>query len=517
MLKKWPKFISFIEKYFFWIILVGYLGLTLSALLDTNHFLYNMEPYPDGILYSLSGKNFWLGRGLKLIFSFGEISNWVPPVYSVLLGLLALIFKQPVAFYLMNLLIQVSFLSIFYWLLKKTTKNKWLKIIGMLVLFSHSLLILLPSIPMTENLTLLFFIMMVASFFTDGYKKYGILALAFIGALLTRYSIFPILMGGIIIIPLLSFQKTSWKKRGVIAFFSLALFLLALWFLSFRKINIFGFIQSVLVNNSPWQGTRFIIPNLIAYSKMLLFNKGLFLWLNIGLTNFIFFGLFLTSFFVLFKKKLWQKFWLLSVLFLTQFPLQLVFYVADARYIIYSIPLVVLGVAWLIDALPEKRKILIPLVILGIFLQLFMQRNLVRQIVADNLLGRSTAWQYEAIKHFNSVLENDSLIITALPPFLVDTYQEKNYRALPLSYTQEFMNKKKHVWGDDIGYEDLYKTYQNWLDEGKTIYISNAYITHHENVIKDFENYKKLFSMELKSKGCENACDIYKLELLNND
>ena len=232
-----------------------------------------MEPYPDGILYSLSGKNFWLGRGLKLIFSFGEISNWVPPVYSVLLGLLALIFKQPVAFYLMNLLIQVSFLSIFYWLLKKTTKNKWLKIIGMLVLFSHSLLILLPSIPMTENLTLLFFIMMVASFFTDGYKKYGILALAFIGALLTRYSIFPILMGGIIIIPLLSFQKTSWKKRGVIAFFSLALFLLALWFLSFRKINIFGFIQSVLVNNSPWQGTRFIIPNLIAYSKMLLFNK----------------------------------------------------------------------------------------------------------------------------------------------------------------------------------------------------------------------------------------------------
>ena len=485
MLKKWPKLISFIEKHFLLIILFGYLLLTLPALLDTNHFLYNLEPYPDGILYSLSGKSFWLGNGLKLIFEFGEKSHWVPPIYSVILGVGAITLKQPFAFYLTNILIQVLFLSTFYWILKQTTKSKWIRIIGMLSLLGHSLLFLLPSIPMTENLTIFFFTLMIASFFVKGNKKFILMALSVVGMLFTRYSIFPVIMGGIIIIPLLSL----------------------------RNINVFNFVKSVLSNNSSWQGTRFIFLNLITYAKMLFLNKGLFLWLNIGLTNFIFTGMFFTSLFVLFKKKMWQKFWILFVLFFAQFPLQLVFYVADARYLIYSIPLVVLGVVWLIDALPKKRRLLIPMAIFGIFLQLFMQRSLVRQIVADNLLGRSTAWQYEAIKHFDSVLKNDSLVITALPPFLVDAYQEKSYRALPLSYTQEFMNKKQYIWGGDLNHANLTESYKQWINEGKTIHISNSYITHHKSVINDFEKFKEEFSFELISSGCENACNIYKLDI----
>ncbi|MFZ5437824.1 MAG: hypothetical protein ACOZAK_02125 [Patescibacteria group bacterium] len=507
------KLLKFIEKNLLWLIIGLYLLITLPALFDPNHFLFNLEPYPDGILYALSGKNFWLGNGLKLIFEFGEKTQWVPPIYSMLLGLPALFFVQPIAFYLMNILIGVGFLSVFYWLLTKTTKNKLSQILAMLILLSHSLLFFLPTIPMTENLTLLFFTTIITSFFIDGYKKYTLLTLAFIGALFTRYSILPIIMAGILIIPLLFLQKVALKKKLIIIFFTLALFLLALLFLSLAKINAYSFLHSVMSNSSSWQGTRFIYPNFITYYKMLLFNKGLFLWLNVGLTNFIFFGLFLASWVVMWKKKLWPKFWILTVLFIAQLPLQLVFYVADARYLIYTLPLVVLGVAWLVDALPEKKKLLIPLAIFGIVLQLFMQRTLVKQIIADNLLGKSTAWQYEAILHFNNNLNDGDLLITALPPFLVDTYQTKAYRVLPLSYTQEFMNKKQYLWGNDLNYEDLLATYQSWLDEDKTVYISNAYITHHQNVIKDFETYKQNFSLILIANGCEQACNIYQLQL----
>lgn len=517
MAKLLRKTFQFIDKYFLFLILGVYLLFTLPALLDSNHFLYNLEPYPDGLLYALSGKNFWLGRGLKLISPFGELTNWVPPVYSLVLGLGAFIFSIPTSFYITNIIINLLTITVFYWILKTTTKNLATKIIGMIALLSHFIFFWLPSSPLTENISLLFFTTMIASFFIKDWKKYLLLSFSILGLLFTRYSIFPLIIGGIMVPLFIFFKKLSPRKKVIISLFSLGLFILALWFLSLKNIYLLGFSKTILNNTSPWFGTRFITSHLMIYFKMLVFSKGLFLWLNIGLTNFIFFGLFLTSLFVLLKKKQWQKFWILSILFIAQLPLQLVFYVADARYLIYSIPLVVLGLTWLIDILPKKRKLLIITTVVGIVLQLFLQRLFVRQVLADNLLGRSTAWQYEAVKHFNSVLKDEEVLITALPPFLVNTYQTSSYRVAPLSYTQEFMNKKQYLWGNDLNYEQLINTYQQWLNDGKIIYISNAYITHHQDVIEDYENMKEIFSLTLVSEGCNNACDIYKLELQKND
>ena len=515
---KWlRKTFQFIDKYFLFLILGIYLLFTLPALLDSNHFLYNLEPYPDGLLYALSGKNFWLGRGLKLIFPFGELTNWVPPVYSLALGLGAFIFSIPASFYVTNVIINLLTITVFFWILNTTTKKSTTRDIGMIALLSHFIFFWLPSSPLTENISLLFFVTMIASFFIKDWKKYLLLSFSILGLLFTRYSIFPLIIGGIIVPLFIFFKKLYPKKKIIISLLSLGLFILALWFLSLKNIYLLGFSKVILSNTSPWFGTRFITSHLMIYLKMILFSKGLFLWMNIGLTNFIFFGLFLTSLFVLFKKRMWQKFWILSILFIAQLPLQLVFYVADARYLIYSIPLIILGVSWLIDALPKKKKLLIALTILGIILQLFLQRTFVRQVLADNLLGRSTAGQYEAVEHFNSVLKDEDLLVTALPPFLVDIYQTSEYRVAPLSYNQEFMNKKQYLWGNDLNYEQLTDTYTQWLVEGKKVYISNAYITHHKDVIKDYETIKEVFSLELVSEGCSNACDIYKLELLKNE
>ena len=511
---KWLyKTFQLINKYFLFLILGVYLLFTLSALLDPNHFLYNLEPYPDGLLYALSGKNFWLGRGLKLISPFGKLTNWTPSIYSLILGLGAFIFSIPASFYVTNIVINLITIVVFYWILKTTTNNPTTKIIGMISFLSHFIFFWLPSSPLTENISLLFFTTMIASFFIKNWKKHLLLGLSILGLLFTRYSIFPLIIGGIIAFLFIFFKKLNPRKKIIISFFSLGLFILALWLLSLKKIYLVSFSKTVLNNTSPWFGTRFIIPHIKTYLQMLNFSQGLFLWFNIGLTNFIFFGLFLASLFVLLKKKQWRKFWIISILFTARLPLQLVFYVADARYLIYSISLIILGLSWLIDALPKKRKLLINFSILGIILQLFLQRSFIRQVLANNLLGRSTAWQYEAVRHFNSVLKDEDLLVTALPPFFVDTYQTTNYRTLPLSNTQEFMNKKQYVWGNDLTYENLTTAYHQWLTEKKEIYISNAYITHHENVIKDFEKFKNEFKLKLVSKGCLQACNLYKLEL----
>ena len=82
------------------------------------------------------------------------------------------------------------------------------------------------------------------------------------------------------------FKKLSPKKKIIISLLSLGLFILALWFLSLKNIYLLGFSKVILSNTSPWFGTRFITSHLMIYLKMILFSKGLFLWMNIGLTNF---------------------------------------------------------------------------------------------------------------------------------------------------------------------------------------------------------------------------------------
>jgi hypothetical protein len=513
MVKK--QITNFFKKYTLsLLVLTIFLFLTVFLISDSNHFFYNLEPYPDGLVYGLSGRNLALNKGFQLVTNYGSSRVWTAPLYQLFLFSGYIFSSRIETAYVLNILLGIFGLCFFIKIIDITIKKLWLKILGIIVYLSHAVIFWLPTLMMSENLSLTTFIAFIYFYLEkNSIKKYFLSILIGMSFFFTKFSLIGVTLGSLVVIGK-EYLKFKPKQKKIIFIIFPFLILIFELLLKSREISSLRVFNSIFEKGNIFFSFRFIIPNLIIYTKMLILNKGFFLWLDIGLTNFIFFGLFLTSLFVLFKKKLWQKFWLLIVLFLAQFPLQLVFYVADARYIIYSIPLIVLGVTWLVDALPEKRRILIPLVVLGIFLQLFMQRNLVRQIVADNLLGRSTAWQYEAIKHFNSVLEDDSLIITALPPFLVDTYQEKNYRVLPLSYTQEFMNKKQYVWGDDIHYENIMETYRNWINEGKTIYISNSYITHHQDVVKDFENFKKEFTLKSISNGCENACNIYRLELL---
>jgi len=51
------------------------------------------------------------------------------------------------------------------------------------------------------------------------------------------------------------------------------------------------------------------------------------------------------------------------------------------------------------------------------------------------------------------------------------------------------------------------------LENGETLYISNAYITHLKSVVEDFEEYKNQFELKPISSDCDQACNVYQLYL----
>jgi hypothetical protein len=510
------KKLKFFKDHRLFIFILGvYLFVTLFSLLDVNHFLYNLEPYPDGILYALSGRNAILNRGFALISNYGHIQHWVLPMYSFVLGGGYLLFGVGInSFYITNVLLQVLGIIFLYLILRKTVNYQPSVLMGLAIYLSHIVIFWLPSLPMGENLILPLLLIIIYTFLEkNNHFSYGLLTISVISLLFTRYTTIGTVIAGLILFFFKSQQEQKIKNNNLPLTVLTILLIVFLAFFGFTEISIVKFVQEIINEGSPYFSLDFIIPNIVTYAKMLFASKGWFLWKNIGISNIIFSGLFFYSIYYFNKIKKHTQSNILLFFFLAQLPIQLIFYVADARYLVLVLPLIALGVVWLIDAWPEKRKILVPLAIVGIALQLFLQRSLVKEVIASNLLGSSTAWQYEAVLHFNNHLEEEALIITALPPFLVDVYQTTSYRVLPMSHDQEFLSKKQYVWGDDINYADLRGTYREWLEEGRELYISNAYITHQQSVIEDYESYKESFEFEIMAEGCDQACNIYRLSL----
>lgn len=491
-----------------------YLGLTLPALLDADHVMKNLEPYPDGILFSLSARNLSLGRGLKLSTDFGQVRFWVPPLYALYLSCFYFFSKSVTVFYLANL--SLGFLTIItlYLIVKKISSSIWPLLAAFLIYFSHIVIFWFPSLAMSENLSLFLFALLFLGLLEKETKlKLVVTSLAALGLILTKFSAFPLAVAALLIMFCQKrkiFFKYPWQFLTLFLL-SLALLLYLLQASSFElfRSNIF---TSLL--NPNFFNPNFIAANLKSYFIAMLFNRGNFLWLQIGISNWAILGMFLLSIYKLFKTKQSQEALILLTLFIALLPLQLLFYVADARYLIQVILIFAIAAAYLTNLIKNKKLILI-FILLAMLINIFYQKMFLKQLLADNLLGRSSAWQQQAILHFNKNLQADDMIITALPPFLIDAYQNKNYRALPLSNKQEFLQKKIYVWGDNLNYADLISNYKEMLQNGDRLYISNSYVTHQASVIADFEKYKQEFELELISEGCQQSCNIYKLHVKN--
>ena len=75
------------------------------------------------------------------------------------------------------------------------------------------------------------------------------------------------------------------------------------------------------------------------------------------------------------------------------------------------------------------------------------------------------------------------------------------------------MNEGQRPWGDSVDYKNLLNDYRSMIDDGQKLYLSNAYITHQQSVVEDYESYKDEFGLELVLEGCLGACNLYLLSL----
>lgn len=204
------------------------------------------------------------------------------------------------------------------------------------------------------------------------------------------------------------------------------------------------------------------------------------------------------------------------------------FYVIDTRYIfaIYPALLILSGMSFVFLNKKFKQKIVITLMVVIALLILFFpgqgqQGNEVQALtlvkrVVGNVRGNETPWYYVAIGDFNSFFaqpeHKNAYLGTFLPPFFVDFYSRGNFRYLPLSIEQDFFSAKGGL-SKDLEIKSISGLYTKLLKKGKKVYVSNVYVTNLPSWVKEFEQRKREFKLNLVRQGCFDACNLYQLGL----
>lgn len=518
---------NFLRKYqkhiFLLFVSLLFLLLTIPSLFSDKHILYNLEPYPDGLFYTLSAKNLIDSGKLSLEYHGFNSHISQPPVYALILSIGYFIWNSPEAFYAVNISLVLLTILVVSTIIFKNSKNMFINIWTLLFFITHAFLYWIPTTPMTENAAILFVSLSIYILIKEKFSTKEFLLLGFISLLLTltRLSMTPTSIVLILIGFFRIFSKTNKStKRILIAIVLIALFFLNYLFSYFLNRSLFGYLQYFIAHTfsieqtSPFYNISYFVGNTKSYFLTLLGKQSNYLWLNKPLTSiWIILAIILNSLSNIEINKSIKKVVPLILIFLSQFTLLLSFYLTDSRYIVYSI--IILPLIFMFTA-PKNSSLLYKFVIsIFIVLHLSTQLPLFKQVVSENILHRSVAWQYEATKVIDEFSKNqpDAKLITALPPHLVVAYVENQITLLPLSEHQEFIAKGEKVWGSDIGYENLLEYYSLELTEGSDIYITNAYVTHQHSVIEDYENYKEKFSLELVEEWCLGACNIYMLKI----
>lgn len=480
-------------------VLLIYLLVQLPSFFQKNHVYQNLEPYPDGLLYTTSSLNFVKGEGLNLVNGEVVVKSWVPLTYSVILIPIYTLIPKIQAFVFTNILLGIGSLFFLYLTIRKISKNNYVKILSILTFLLNGYVLVLPTLPMTENLSIFAFTLFVY-FYTHKDNKKSLIGGLFATTLFLLIKFSNILVGIsmiVVLIKRLNLFKVKFSKIYLLFLLS-ASFLV---FILYLNNNLISTIYKSL--NSKFFNFDNFLPNLVFYVRSLLIDSKL-LWFSAPLSGLLMFLIWITEM----KKR--SLFWL-SILLFAQLPTALLFYVADARYLILFIAALPIFLAKHLSNYKNGPNLLM-VGLLCLFTNLFLQRGLIREVIANNVFGKSVAWQVESIYHFNSVLNDNDFIITSIPPLLINEYSDKKIISLPISNHQEFLSKEIIVWDVDIDFNNIKESYNVLINRGEEIYISNSYNSHSNEVQADFDQFKELYNLRLVSSGCQNTCNIYLLE-----
>lgn len=514
----------------------------------------NFEPYPDTIHYINPALNLIAGEGFSINREGRALSPNVSPLYSLSLIPFFLLKPDPRMAYYSNVILAFLSLFLFWLIIKKIITNKYVIFFLIILYITNYFIYWVPSLIMAENLTLTLFLATVYFLISKTTKvNIFMVALFAVGSYATKYANIPVAVSVVLLfIGRIFFVKLSFGHRVTHSLFFLTSITVCLLlfgiFESFSKgsnilyqvfehiLRIYNSFLHAYGNNenvgkpeviyaSSWFGIEYIGKNLPQYVQSLLGNPNRFLWDNTPLVPSL---ISIAGLFGIFAGTLRKEFRFISVVLLifisTSVIFMSTFYSFDARYIYIAIPSLLIGfglfLAFVVNAFNLHKKIIFNLFVI-ILVCVYLTSNFIRikSQISLNLKYSETPWYYISILKMNEYFTADKIknskkpiLISALPPYLIDYYSNGNYTLLPLAYQQEFRTYKELVWGPN-DYSDLPKLYTKYLNEEYNVYVSRSGLGNEGYTNRDFNAIVEKFDTKLVLPGCYDQCNIYSVKL----
>ncbi|HEX7018112.1 MAG TPA: hypothetical protein VF209_04365 [Patescibacteria group bacterium] len=522
---------SFLPNVYHYGPLLMALGI-LALLLARNPFslrtlIPNFEPYPDSFHYVTTSRCFLQGQGWLLCRPDVQgVTPAVPPLYSAAMMPFFLIYNDPRMFYFANVTLAIISVWLLWRILTILKLNTLIQFFILGIYVTTYYVYWLPVLAMAENTLLPLFLAAVLLFILPKSRKHLYLAAIIVPSLYgTKYAALP-LMGIFWWAFVLKYITFSLNKKNVQNFFWFSLITGGLYLLygGWQTIATTTASTEAAGSTDSWFSYLYWPENVSIYLKALSGHPTKFLWhhqalLPSWLSGLGWLGLLIAGV----QKKFSPLAWLLMTLSLGQVAVLALFYTVDARYIITSLPSLLLGVALCLEWLYQVRKDsiwricwLLFVCLLGIAYLLFQVKPLRTQL-ALNLKYAETPWWYISVQELNHYFSQNSAthqpyVATLISPYYLDFFGNHRYQPLPLWPEQDFKGHKEKVWGIPQ-IEALPDTYQRLLTEGADVYLF-SYGLH---VYQTGDEYRQTLLERFHGRpvftGCAGACTLYKLSL----
>lgn len=473
----------------------------------------------------------------------------VPPLYSLTLLPGYLVNNDPRIFYFVNVLLSLVSAVFLMLILEKLSKNILLSSFVLLIYITNYFIYWYPTLAMAENLILPIFLgtvlLMISKATPINILLLSILSISFYA---TKYANLPLTFVAPLIyaVKIFALDSTPILKKKLLLLLTVS-FLISVGIFSFYEYltkgtslmnTIIGIFPNPFTggasiveepvsqqqNSSPWFSVKYLSQNIPQYLKILIGEPTKLLWDSTPLfPRYIsIMGLCGLIFGLIVKKFRLVSFFLITMLF-GEILFMSTFYSFDARYIFHAIPTLALGlcifVSILMKYLTGKRLRKLFYVLFLFTFMFFSVNNAVRlkKQIMLNIKYSETPWYYISVKNLNNYFTKDKIkdgkkpiVISAMPPYLIDFFSNGNYTLLPLSYEQEFRDEKEIVWGPN-DYSDLPRLYTKYIKEGYNVYASRYGLGNESYTNRDFNIIQNKFNLSEVSKGCFEQCNIYSL------
>ena len=525
----------------FWYFLIP--GLLLILLLAKNPFsdrnlIANFEPFPDSFHYITTARCWLTGQGWGICREGRSIPPAVPPFYGVALLPFLSVSSDPRIFYVANVVFTLCSFVLLVLIFHDLGISKWIQLLSLLLYVTSFVVYWFPSLAMAENL-LTTFVLLGVWLLTQ--KKLSFPTIILAGLITSvvygiKYSALGLTASFFILFSWKIFSQTNNKLRLkqwlIFVTTALSCFFLIdagkIFNMLIPIVQMWIWPETISPNKDVaesgwWLSPAFFLKNLSFYLRgvfgetvAVLWEQKMFVPRSLAVLTLL---LLIPS---TIKNK--RKFFFIAcstLILLPIVPLSF-FYAPNFRYLLYIIPLFLILVAYTIHTFLQievaaKFKLVAVTVFLIISgLTLFQRIQPVKYQVLLNVKYAETPWWYiatrETDQYFSHTFSNNSqpILITSIPPHLYDFYSSGNIQLLPLSLDHDFRENREELFGE-YDYSNLILLYQQFLDEGREVYVTNYGLGNEKQRQDDFAEIQNEFKLELIQTGCHELCNLWKL------